>query len=77
MDQNAAHLLFVHHEVDHPHGQAFLDQQIRYTDIAAVVERTLERVPTRGVNTLATILADDAQARAVAGDIIAARMAGR
>ena len=57
--------------------QAFLDQQIRYTDIAAVVERTLERVPTRGVNTLATILADDAQARTVAGDVIAARMAGR
>ena len=57
--------------------QAFLDQQIRYTDIAAIVEQILERVPTRGVNTLATILAADAQARAVAGDVIAVRMAGR
>jgi hypothetical protein len=38
-----------------------------------VVERTLERVSPRGVNTLATILADDAQARAVAGEWIAAR----
>ena len=57
--------------------QAFLDQRIRYTDIAAVVEQTLERVAPHGVNTLATILADDAQARAVAGAVIAARMAGR
>ena len=56
--------------------QAFLDQRIRYTEIAAVVERTLERVPTRGVNTLATILADDARARAVAGEWIAGRTAG-
>jgi len=53
--------------------QAFLDRRIRYTDIAAVVERTLERVPPRGVNTLATILADDAQARAVAEEEIATR----
>ena len=53
--------------------QAFLDQRIRYTDIAAVVEQTLERVSPRGVNTLATILAADAQARAMAGEQIAAR----
>jgi len=53
--------------------QAFLDQRIRYTEIATVVERTLERVPPHGVNTLATIFADDAQARAVAGEWIAAR----
>jgi 1-deoxy-D-xylulose-5-phosphate reductoisomerase len=53
--------------------QAFLDRRIRYTDIAAVVERTLERVSPRGVDTLATILADDARARAVAGEWIAAR----
>ena len=57
--------------------QAFLDQRICYTDIAAVVERTLERVPTREVNTLATILADDARARAVAGERIAARPSER
>lgn len=53
--------------------QAFLDQRIRYTDIAAVVEQTLERVSPRGVNTLATILAADAQARAMAGEQIAVR----
>lgn len=53
--------------------QAFLDQRIRYTDIAAVVEQTLERVLPRGVNTLATILAADAQARAMAGEQIAVR----
>ena len=53
--------------------QAFLDQRIRYTAIAAVVERTLERVSPRGVDTLATILADDARARAVAGEWIATR----
>ena len=57
--------------------QSFLDQRMRYTDIAAVVEQTLERVAPRGVNTLATILAADAQARAVAGEVIAARRAGR
>ena len=53
--------------------QAFLDQRIRYTAIAAVVERTLERVSPREVDTLATILADDARARAVAGEWIATR----
>ncbi len=53
--------------------QAFLDQRIRFTDIAAVVEQTLERVSPRGVNTLATILDDDAQARAVVSEWIAAR----
>jgi 1-deoxy-D-xylulose-5-phosphate reductoisomerase len=53
--------------------QAFLDRRIRFTDIAAVVEQALERVSPRGVDTLATILTDDAQARAVAGEWIAAR----
>ncbi|MDG4552019.1 MAG: 1-deoxy-D-xylulose-5-phosphate reductoisomerase [Candidatus Contendobacter sp.] len=53
--------------------QAFLDRRIRFTAIAAVVEWTLERVSPRGVDTLATILADDALARAVAGEWIAAR----
>ncbi len=53
--------------------QAFLDRRIRFTDIAVVVERTLEQVTPRGVDTLATILADDALARAVAGEQIAAR----
>lgn len=50
--------------------QAFLDQRISYPDIAALVEHVLERVPAHEVNTLATILADDAQARAVASERI-------
>jgi 1-deoxy-D-xylulose-5-phosphate reductoisomerase len=53
--------------------QAFLDRRIRYTDIAAVVEHALERISTHGVDTLATILADDARARTAAGEWIAAR----
>jgi 1-deoxy-D-xylulose-5-phosphate reductoisomerase len=57
--------------------QAFLDRRIRFTDIAAVVEQALERVSPRGVDTLATILADDALARAVADEKIAARMSER
>ena len=52
--------------------QAFLERRIGYLDIATVVEHTLERVPAHGVNTLASILADDARARAVAGERIAA-----
>jgi 1-deoxy-D-xylulose-5-phosphate reductoisomerase len=53
--------------------QAFLDRRIRYTDIAVVVEWTLERVASREVDTLATILADDARARTMAGEWIGAR----
>ncbi|MDS4029599.1 MAG: 1-deoxy-D-xylulose-5-phosphate reductoisomerase [Candidatus Contendobacter sp.] len=53
--------------------QAFLDRRIRFTAIAAVVEQTLERVSPHGVDTLATILADDALARAVAAERIAAQ----
>lgn len=53
--------------------QSFLDRRIRYTDIAAVVERALERISSHGVDTLATILADDARARTAAGEWIAAR----
>jgi 1-deoxy-D-xylulose-5-phosphate reductoisomerase len=54
--------------------QAFLDRRIRFTDIATVIERTLEQVAPRGVDTLAMILADDARARAAAGEWIAARV---
>ncbi len=51
--------------------QAFLDGQIRYTDIYTVVQSTLERVHGRPVASLAVILDDDAQARAVAGEWVA------
>lgn len=53
--------------------QAFLDQRIRFTDIAVVVEQTLERISGRAVDGLTTILADDAAARAAASERIAAR----
>ncbi len=51
--------------------QAFLDGRIRYTDIYTVVQSTLERVNGRPVASLAVILDDDAQARAVAGEWVA------
>ncbi len=53
--------------------QAFLDRRIRFTDIAAVVEHALERVPTSAAEELAAILAGDSQARTVAARWIAAR----
>lgn len=56
--------------------QAFLDGQIRYTDIHTVVQYTLERVHGRPVASLAAILDDDAQARTVAGEWVAARDGG-
>jgi len=56
--------------------QAFLEQRIRFTDIAVVVEHALERVQVRAVDTLATVLEDDARARAVAEMWIAARAPG-
>ena len=52
--------------------QAFLDRRIRFTAIPAVVERTLEQVAGRAAATLATILDDDARARAAAGERVAA-----
>lgn len=45
---------------------AFLERRIRYTAIAPVVEHALERVSEGAVNTLAAVLAVDAQARAAA-----------
>lgn len=56
--------------------QAFLDGKIRFTDIAAVVQVTLERVNSRAATTLAVILDADAQARAVACEQIAVRVGG-
>ncbi len=47
--------------------QAFLDRRIRFTEIAQVIEHALEQVAGRNIDTLATILDDDAQARSVAG----------
>lgn len=43
--------------------QEFLEGHIRYTDIARIVEVTLERISHHDADTLDTILADDADAR--------------
>ena len=56
--------------------QAFLDGKIRFTDIAAVVQFTLERINSRAATTLAVILDADAQARALACEQITARVGG-
>jgi 1-deoxy-D-xylulose 5-phosphate reductoisomerase (EC 1.1.1.267) len=53
--------------------QSFLERRIRFTDIAGVVEHVLERVSGHEADALAGILDDDARARAVARDWIAAR----
>jgi 1-deoxy-D-xylulose-5-phosphate reductoisomerase len=53
--------------------RAFLERRIRFTDIAVVVERALGRVVPRAADDLAPILEDDALARNVAGEWVAAR----
>jgi 1-deoxy-D-xylulose-5-phosphate reductoisomerase len=52
---------------------AFLDSRIGFLDIAAVVEQTLARVGGHPVATLADVLACDAEARGVAGDMVRGR----
>lgn len=55
--------------------QGFLERRIRFTDIAAVVEHTLQCVDSHPVEGLTGILEDDALARKVAGGWLAARAA--
>jgi len=50
--------------------QAFLDGRIAFTAIARVVEQALEQCAMHAADTLDIILADDAVARAVAGECI-------
>lgn len=49
---------------------AFLDQHIRFTDIPRVISGTLAQITCREPLSIAMIQAVDAQARAVAGDLI-------
>lgn len=56
--------------------QAFLDQKIRFTAIASVVEHTLNRVANDSADELSSILAADALARSVASDWIATQVRG-
>ena len=51
--------------------QAFLDRRIAFTAIHEVVELVLEFCPVHAADTLQTILADDASARALANESIA------
>ncbi|EGL56023.1 1-deoxy-D-xylulose 5-phosphate reductoisomerase [Methylophaga aminisulfidivorans MP] len=46
--------------------QAFLDEQIRFTDIARIIEEVLIELPANDATTLEQILADDAAARTLA-----------
>jgi 1-deoxy-D-xylulose-5-phosphate reductoisomerase len=63
---NAANEVAVH---------AFLRRRIRFLDIAAVIEDTLERLPAARVHSFDTLAAADAQARSTAGELIEARAA--
>jgi 1-deoxy-D-xylulose-5-phosphate reductoisomerase len=49
---------------------AFLDSQIGFLDIAATVERTLERMPGRRIDALDDVYALDREARATARQLI-------
>ena len=49
--------------------EAFLERRLAFTGIAPVVAETLERLPVRAVDTLAEVLAVDAEARRCAGQI--------
>ena len=48
---------------------AFLSEKIRFTDIAAVIARTLEKTAAHAADTLEAILEDDAAARDVASGL--------
>jgi 1-deoxy-D-xylulose-5-phosphate reductoisomerase len=58
---------------------AFLDNQIGFLDIVAIVERTLDRLPNRRIDTLDDVYALDHEARATAHSLIGegARRAAR
>jgi len=50
---------------------AFLDGRLRFTDIPAVIERTLEQVPGSSADNLGVVLEADRQARAIASQHLA------
>jgi 1-deoxy-D-xylulose-5-phosphate reductoisomerase len=61
---NAANEVAVH---------AFLGGRLRFVEIAAVIEETLEQLPAGPVHSFDALADADAEARAVAGDLVAAR----
>ena len=50
--------------------EAFLNEQIRFTDIPAVIEKTMQAIPAQAADSLETILTTDKQARIVAEQLI-------
>jgi 1-deoxy-D-xylulose-5-phosphate reductoisomerase len=61
---NAANEVAVH---------AFLSGRIRFAEIAAVIEETLEEHPAGQVHSFDSLAVADANARATAGELVAAR----
>lgn len=50
--------------------EAFLSGGLAFSDIAVVIERTLDALPTQAADSLERVLAADAEARAHAGSEI-------
>lgn len=50
--------------------EAFLQRQIRFTDIARMIEQVLETIPVNAADSLEQILADDAAARQYARELV-------
>ena len=50
--------------------EAFLNEQIRFTDIPVVIEKTMQTIPMQAADSLETILMTDKQARIVANQTI-------
>jgi 1-deoxy-D-xylulose-5-phosphate reductoisomerase len=63
---NAANEIAVH---------AFLAGDLRFLDIASVIEGTLERLPAKQVHSFDSLADADAEARRIAGELVAARAA--
>jgi 1-deoxy-D-xylulose-5-phosphate reductoisomerase len=56
--------------------EAFLQGKIGFTGIADVVSSTLDRVPVRSPQNIGEVLEIDRESRAVAAELVAARIAG-
>jgi 1-deoxy-D-xylulose-5-phosphate reductoisomerase len=63
---NAANEIAVH---------AFLNGRLPFLGIAAVIEETLARLPAQPVRAFESLYEADREARAVAGELISARVA--
>ena len=50
--------------------EAFLQRQIRFTQIPQIIEQVLSKITAHNGDTLEQILADDALARALASELI-------